>query len=169
MTRDEFRRLYAHMEWADASVWDEVLRHEPSAGDPFVRDSLLHLHVVQHAYLTGWTGGTPQPHRSDDFPTLEGLRTWGRAFYPEARAFLEALEDHDLSKKGDVLWPELIERAIGRPPVPISLSDMVYQVAAHSAHHRAQVNRRIRELGGDPPFIDYVAWAWLGDPSPNWG
>jgi len=157
------------MEWADASVWAEVLRHGPSTEDPFVRDSLTHLHVVQRAYLTGWTGGTPTPNRTGDFPTLGALRSWGRTYYGEVSAFLDSLGDDDLANKGDVLWPELIERAIGRPPVPIRLSDMVYQVVAHSTHHRAQVNRRIRELGGDPPFIDYVAWAWLGDPEPSWG
>ena len=58
---------------------------------------------------------------------------------------------------------------IGRPPVPIPFGDMVFQVASHSVHHRAQINRRIRELGGDPPFIDYVAWAWLGEPEADWG
>ena len=169
MTRSDFERLYGHMEWADAQVWAEVLRHEPAGDDPFVRESLLHLHVVQRAYLTGWNGGTPQPQRPDDFESLHALLTWGRSFYPEARAFLASTTDADLARKDPVLWPDMAEKAIGQPPVPIALADMVYQVASHTAHHRAQVNRRLRELGGDPPFIDFVAWAWLGDPTPAWG
>lgn len=164
MNLEGLRRLITHMEWADALVWNEVLAHQASAEDAFVRETLLHLHVVQRAYLTGWKGGTPQPTQADEFSSLPALRGWGQTFYPEVRAFLNDLREADLRAKPEVLWPELIERAIGRPPVPITLADMVYQVISHTAHHRAQVNRRIRELGGGPPFIDYVAWAWSGEP-----
>lgn len=163
----DFRRLIAHMEWADALVWGQVLSHKASMEDPFVRSSLLHIHMVQRAYLRGWQGGTP--HRNqDDFPSLQAIRDWGRTIYPDVRAFLLDQQESDLRAKPDVLWPDLIENAIGHPPVPITLADMVYQVVAHSAHHRAQVNRRIRELGGDPPFIDFVAWAWSGEPDAVW-
>lgn len=162
------RRLYTHMEWGDALVWRAVLAHEPSAEDPFIRESLLHLHVVQRAYLTGWKGGTPQPFPKDDFPSLPAIRDWGREVYPELTSFLDSLEASDLRVKNPVLWSEMIEKAIGQTPVPIVLGDMMHQVAAHSAHHRAQVNRRIRELDGEPPFIDFVAWAWMNDPSADW-
>ena len=160
--------LYAHMEWADALVWERVLAHEPAAQDSFVRESLLHLHQVQRAYLDGWTGSEPRGVTLDEFEALLDLREWGRAYYPEARAFLDSLQDADLSSEPPVLWPELVERYIGRPPVPATLGDMVFQVASHSVHHRAQINRRLRELGGDPPFIDYIACAWLGRPAPGW-
>ena len=162
------RRMYAQMEWGDALVWRGVLDHQPSAEDPFVRESLLHLHGVQRAYLTGWTGGTPSMPELDDFDSLEELRAWGRGVYPELSAFVDGLEESDLGVKTQVLWADMIERMIGRPPVHISLADMMLQVATHSVHHRAQVNRRIRELGGDPAFIDYVAWAWSGDPPAEW-
>lgn len=163
-----FGRLYAHMEWSDALVWREVLAHSPSTEDPFVRDSLLHLHGVQRAYLTGWTGGTPHIPGADDFPSLKAIRDWGRELYPELATFLGALKSSDLQVEKAVLWPEMVERAIGQPPVPITLGDMMFQVAAHSVHHRAQVSRRVRELGGEPEFIDFVAWAWLGDPQADW-
>lgn len=168
MNRAFFADLYTHMEWADCQVWAEVLRRPTLADDPFVRESLFHIHLVQLAYLSGWRGDPPRPDLDDDFASVVELRAWGRSFYPGARAFLDGLSDEDLDRRDPVLWPDLVERAIGRPPVPIPLSDMVYQVAAHSSHHRAQVNRRIRELEGDPPFIDYVAWAWMGKPVAEW-
>lgn len=163
-----FRRLYAHMEWSDALVWSEVLAHGPSTEDPFVCDSLLHLHGVQRAYLTGWTGGTPQMPGADEFTSLHAIRDWARDFYPNLTGFLDSLQDEDLRGKDAVLWPEMVERAIGQPPVPITLGDMMLQVVTHSVHHRAQVSRRVRELGGEPAFIDFVAWAWLGDPRADW-
>lgn len=42
------------------------------------------------------------------------------------------------------------------------------QVAAHSVHHRAQINRRIRELGLEPTLGDYIGWIWRGGPEPQW-
>jgi hypothetical protein len=28
---------------------------------------------------------------------------------------------------------------------------------------------RLRELGTTPPLVDFIAWAWAGKPSPDWG
>ena len=42
------------------------------------------------------------------------------------------------------------------------------QVASHSTYHRGQVNARLREVGGTPPLVDYIAWIWFGRPAPNW-
>ena len=58
-----FGKLYAHMEWADCQVWDQVLVLPEARTDAFVRESLFHIHLVQYAYLTGWQGGTPQPEQ----------------------------------------------------------------------------------------------------------
>ncbi len=168
MTRSDLVELFAHMEWADALVWCEVTRQPALGSDPFVRESLYHIHLVQFAYLTGWTGGTPEPDASDEFASLGELRAWGRSYYPAARAWLDGLGEEELHRRDPVLWPEFVEEAIGQHPVPIPLADMVIQVATHSTQHRAQINRRIRELGGDPPFIDYVAWAWMGKPAASW-
>ena len=163
-----FQRLFAHMEWADCQVWKEVLALPSANSDAFVRESLFHIHLVQFAYLTGWTGGTPQPALKDEFGSLTELRSWGQTYYPKAEAFLATLTEEAIGRKDDVLWPDLVERAIGQRPVRIMLGDMLYQVVAHSSHHRAQLNRRLREIGGAPPFVDYVAWAWLGEPKAEW-
>ena len=31
-----------------------------------------------------------------------------------------------------------------------------------------QINARLREIGGEPPLVDYIAWIWLGRPTVNW-
>jgi hypothetical protein len=31
-----------------------------------------------------------------------------------------------------------------------------------------QVNVRLRELGCEPPLVDFIAWIWLGQPSADW-
>lgn len=165
---DWLSTLYRHMEWADALVWREVLRSPAAAEDDYVQESLLHLHLVQHAYLTGWQGREPQFRDASEFPSLEALREWGKEFHGHAASFVASLDTAALTARPEVRWAEMIEQAIGQAPARIPLSDMVFQVASHSIHHRAQLNRRLRELGADPPFIDYVAWAWLGEPNADW-
>ncbi len=33
---------------------------------------------------------------------------------------------------------------------------------------RGQNATRLRELGGEPPLTDYIAWLWKGRPAPDW-
>jgi uncharacterized damage-inducible protein DinB len=39
----------------------------------------------------------------------------------------------------------------------------------HSAHHRGQALRRLRELGVEPPLCDFIVWIWTGRPDADWG
>ena len=39
------------------------------------------------------------------------------------------------------------------------------QVALHSMYHRGQINARLRDFGGNPPLVDFIAWVWLGRPA----
>ena len=160
--------LYSHMEWADAFVWRAVLAHEPSAEDDFVVESLVHLHMVQFAWLSIWRGEDVAMTTRDDFYGLAAVRDWARSYHRRVAGFLEGLTDDRLESNIEVPWTDFIEKEIGRPPAPARLGDSVYQVAAHSAHHRAQVNRRIRELGGEPGMVDYIGWVWRGRPTADW-
>ena len=38
----------------------------------------------------------------------------------------------------------------------------------HSTYHRGQVNVRLRELGGEPQLVDFIAWVWEGKPRAVW-
>jgi uncharacterized damage-inducible protein DinB len=61
-------------------------------------------------------------------------------------------------------WAELIEKQIGRRPAPITIAESMQQVALHSLYHRGQVNVRLREVGGEPPTVDFNVWIWLERP-----
>ena len=65
-------------------------------------------------------------------------------------------------------WASLVKRALGRAPDVTSVGDTVLQVALHSMYHRGQINARLREAGGEPPLVDYIAWVWLGRPAASW-
>jgi uncharacterized damage-inducible protein DinB len=168
MNAASLSKLYAHMDWADAFVWRAVFTHEPSSRDDFIVETLVHLHMVQFAWLAIWRGDEVAMTTGDDFDGLVAIREWGRSYHLEVARFLDGLTDERLKAEIEVPWMDFIEKEIGRPPAPARLGDSVYQVAAHSIHHRAQVNRRIRELGGEPGMVDYIGWVWRGKPGADW-
>ena len=44
------RELYAHMEWADAIVWSQILNTESAYDDRQRREKLFHIHDTQQAF-----------------------------------------------------------------------------------------------------------------------
>ena len=159
--------LYRHMEWADAAVWTAVLACPGAAADARLRGTLYHLHMVQRAFLRIWRG---EP-RETPYPTFEetpALMTWARSYYGEAHAHLAKLTDEDLAQVLPVPWASMVETMLGRAPVTTTVGETVLQVALHSLHHRGQVTARLRELGGAPPLVDFIAWVWCGRPATEW-
>lgn len=164
------RRLYRHMEWADALTWNVVLGDARFRGDAFVLDSLHHIHLVQRAHLAVWTG---EPVLTPDRAEIGGpeeVRDWGRAYHERVADVLGTVAEEALDAPVVLpdAWTTMIQADIGMPPAPATLGDVMIQVAAHSVHHRAQVARRIRELGGTPGMIDWIGWVWRGEPAADW-
>jgi uncharacterized damage-inducible protein DinB len=159
--------LYRHMEWADAAVWAAVLASESGRVDAKLREYLYHLHVVQRAFLRAWRGEPREP----PYPTFDdapSLMLWGRTYYGEAFAYLGALRNGKVSEPMPVPWAVMVERMLGRAPETTTIGETVLQVALHSLYHRGQINARLREVGAEPPLVDYIAWVWLGRPAPHW-
>jgi uncharacterized damage-inducible protein DinB len=52
--------------------------------------------------------------------------------------------------------------------VTTTVAETMLQVTFHSAYHRGQVSARLREVGVEPPLVDYIAWIWFGRPDAPW-
>lgn len=167
MNLNTLNDLYHHMEWADAAVWAAVLASEGGAEDAKLREYLYHSHVVQRAFLRAWRG-EPSEAPYPTFKDAPSLMLWGRAYYGEAFAYLGALSDGEVSEPMPVPWAAMVERMLGRAPETTTVGETLLQVALHSQYHRGQINARLREVGGEPPLVDYIAWVWRGRPSPDW-
>jgi len=159
--------LYRHLEWADACVWTSVLASDNGPTDSRLRNCLYHLHVAQRAFLRAWRNEpreTPYP-TFDDAPSL---MQWGRSYYPEACSHLENLTDREISDPLPERWGSVAEQRLGRTPPATTFGDTALQVVLHGAYHRGQINARLREVGGEPPLVDYIAWVWRGRPTADW-
>lgn len=168
MDIDTLLDLFAHMEWADARVWDTAMRSDAACVDETLCWLLLHPLSAQQAFLDAWSG-QPVAFRTE----YEGVRIADeleavRAYYPRGRAFLESLTSEELATPMVLPWAQWAEQYIGRPPASTALGETIIQVLAHAVHHRAQANARLRTLGAEPPVVDYIAWLWLERPAAIW-
>lgn len=159
--------LFDHMEWADAEVWKAVLASSTAAEDSKLQEVLYHLHATQRAFLNVWRGESFEG-AFPKFGEAQSIREWAIAYYEEARTYVNALSEQDLSQPMPLPWAAMVEKRFGRPPETTALGETALQVAMHSTYHRGQINTRLRELGGEPPLVDYIAWLWLGSPDADW-
>jgi len=158
--------LFRHMAWADAVVWRAVLSHDH---DDRTYKLLLHIHQVQHAFLSVWRGVETPPWR--DFSAvldLPSLAKWAREYHERVPEHLAGVSEEQLDATMEVTWRRWVEKAIGRAPAPTTLAETMMQVSQHSTYHRGQVNARLRERGVDAPLTDFIAWVWMGKPNPEW-
>ena len=162
------RELYRHMEWADAEVWRAAVALPAVANDEKFAKLIHHTHMVQRAFLSLWEQTPPEFTRLESFEGFRALEEWGRTYHALATFYLDSLEETHLDRLVSQPWAEEIAKYLGRPPETPTLGETLLQVALHSLYHRGQLNIRIRDLGGEPPLVDFIAWIWAGRPAPQW-
>lgn len=168
MTLDHVRDLYRHLRWADETVWGAILDSDACTSDESILDTMHHLHATQHAFLDVWTRREFTFHRRDG-EGAEAIRTWAGEFHDGVDAYLASLSGAELDETLPIPWAKYFEEHLGRPPGRVTHGESIFQVVSHSTHHRGQVTRRIRELGSEPPLVDYIVWLWLERPEPAGG
>jgi uncharacterized damage-inducible protein DinB len=154
--------LYAHQEWADAEHWRAFEAHPATLEDKAIRERLLHIHLVQHAFLwvTGLRTAQFDFKKMEDFPTMADLKKYGRQGLADLRESLQNTSAKHME--------EIIEVSWFQPPARISRRQAFTQAAMHSHYHRGQNATRLRELGGVPPMTDFIAWLHKGQPAAGW-
>lgn len=160
--------LAKHMAWADATTWASVLGSESGRADQRIRMWLYHVHTVQQAFLQVWREELPQFRDPSEFPDVVALCRWGRDGHESLESFVARATPETFAREVRVPWAAEIGQTLNRQLSHPTLAQTVLQVAMHSAHHRGQVNARLRERGGEPPIGDFIAWVWWGQPSASW-
>lgn len=164
---EELNALAAHMEWADAHVWATALQSSAARGDERLRGWLHHLHTVQRAFTSFWRQQPPNFADLASFDGLPALATWGRAGLADLRTFLATADGASMTRVIELPWAQRFAPT-GSAVVHPTLAETALHLSIHTAHHRGQVNARLRELGAEPPLVDYIAWIWKGRPDPLW-
>jgi uncharacterized damage-inducible protein DinB len=124
---------------------------------------------VQRVFLAMWTGKPLESVISSPAPVdlvaeEPAVRAYYQELHPAVAAFDDATLERPIVTPGLKRYEEQMNRRFDAP----TLAETVLQVASHSTYHRGQVNARLRETGGEPPLVDYIAWIWFGRPAPEW-
>lgn len=151
--------LTRHCIWADAALWSAVEDCPAAGSDSTILERLWHIHLVQYAFVSLVRGETVDPVKGKGLPAEE-LREWGQGNALTLHELARLIPDDELSGHFDVPW-------FSDPPIELSRGEAILQACLHSVHHRSQNASRLRELGGDPPMLDYIYWIWKGRPDPE--
>lgn len=153
--------LYRHQEWADAKHWSAFEAHAAALGDKAICERLLHIHLVQRAFL--WVVGPRtsqfQMLKMEDFPTMADLKINARQYHGEIAGLLQDMPAARMEELVEVPWFRTLK---------ISVRHALTQCAMHSHYHRGQNATRLRELGGSPPMTDFIVWLRDGQPAARW-
>jgi uncharacterized damage-inducible protein DinB len=159
--------LMRHMTWADAAVWKAVLASPEGHSDRKIGDTLYHIHLVQHIFLQSWTGAPFSVRPRVEFSTLTDILSWGRDAHRQTIDFMQDVQDEALDRPFRMPWASHFEERSKQPAGVHTLGESALQVVLHTQHHRGQVCARLREVGGEPPTVDFIVWLWAGRPNPE--
>lgn len=168
MKSELIENLLNHMQWADAEVWKKVLSFEKAENDERIKKLLYHLHQVQYAFYFLWNDLPVENPKPEQFVNLKSIAKWGFEYQQKLKEFLSTTKVDENEKIIQIPWAVFMERRIGKKVVPATLEETILQVASHSTYHRGQINSQLREIGGEPPMTDFIAWVWLGKPKKSW-
>ena len=167
MTRDEVVQLFTHMEWADALIWSSVGATEAAQRDRAVMECLHHVHVVQRIYLQMWLGEPNRGRRLSTFADLAEVQRWARDYYRDLWEFVSKLDLQTMTDAVEFPWADQLVEWFGEAR-PATMQDTITQVSMHTTHHRGQLCTMVRQLGGEPPLVDFIGWVWMGKPKGAW-
>ena len=157
---EPYAALFQHEAWADAAMLEAIAAHLETAADETVRTRLWHTHVVQRAFLACLEGAEPDmaPVRKP-FESFEAHGASVSEYQGRVMQALERFDEESLQQKSTLEWFEGAE---------FTFADMMLQMTMHSQHHRGQNLLRMRQLGGEPPTLDFIVWVAQGRPAPAW-
>jgi uncharacterized damage-inducible protein DinB len=151
------RELFDYNYWArgrqlqacSALTQDQLVR---PLGSSFrsLRDTLVHLMAVEWLWLERWRGNSPRTLlRAEDFPTLAAVAEHWRTVEREMREYLATLSDSELELPRTYVSTR--EQTWTYP-----LWRMILHLLHHQSYHRGQVTTLLRQLGTQPPPVDFL-------------
>lgn len=162
--RDYLIDLYRHQEWADAEHWRAYEAHPAALCDKALWERLHHIHLVQRFFLAIARGENVQElkiTKPEDYATPQALKAYAQEYHRAAEEYLAAANGDQLKQSINVPW-------FKEPSLDLPIEQALLQAAMHSQYHRGQNATRLRELGGEPPLIDYIVWLWKGKALAQW-
>jgi len=155
--------LFTHHYWArdrhlqacetlfEEQIWRPLVSSFPSLGFAFA-----HLVMVEWLWLERWQGRPPHALRSpEEFSSLEALSTRWRLVESEMKGYLAQLDEHALELQFSFV--NLEGQTMTYP-----LWHTFLHLINHQTYHRGQVAGLLRQLGVQPPGVDFLVGQDMG-------
>lgn len=156
-----FPDLYNHQAWADALHWKTFEGFPKALEDEAIKKRLYHIHLVQNAFLAVVSGENFERKKYGDFSDMCQLKEYAKSYHGRVLRFIKDCPDSRLSEVVIIPW-------FRNPSLSLTVERALLQCAMHSQYHRGQNAARFRELGGEPPLTDIIAWYWKECPAAEW-
>jgi uncharacterized damage-inducible protein DinB len=159
MNAEDFRLLYDYNSWANhrtldacSQLSDEQFTRDMGSSFRSVRDTLVHVMLVERLWLERWHGRSPNSFApASDFPTVDSVRArWAEI-------------DRDLLDYIASLAPEDVQRVVHHTttagvPQAAPLWQMLQHSLNHGTYHRGQVTTLLRQLGAKAIGTDLITF-----------
>jgi uncharacterized damage-inducible protein DinB len=157
MNVEDFRRLYDYNSWANhrtleacAALNDEQFTRDLHSSFRSVRDTLVHIMLVEWLWRERWLGRSPDKYPpASDFPNLESVRQRWAEIERNLLDYVSALKPEDIDRV-------ITHKTTAGVPQSAPLSQMLQHLVNHGTYHRGQVATMLRQLDAKPIGTDLI-------------
>jgi uncharacterized damage-inducible protein DinB len=160
MNVEDFLQLYDYNAWANrrtleacAPLTDEQFARDLGGGFASVRDTLLHIMLVEWVWPERWHGRSPDkiPSVANEFLSVQSLHARWREIERDLLRYIAELKPHDLERI-------VHHKNLSGVPQAQPLWQMMQHLVNHGSYHRGQVSLKLRQLGAKPNGTDLIAF-----------
>ena len=146
------RRMWAHLTWADESLWAALAAERPADSDVWREYS--HIIGAEEVWLARLES---RPARIPVWPKVsrDELRPAREQVVTGYARYLDALDAESLDA-------DLRYTNTAGIPFATKVADILMHVALHGQYHRGKINLLLRQGGAEPVPVDYIHWARAG-------
>ncbi len=157
MNVEDFRRLYDYNSWANhrtleacAALNDEQFTRDLHSSFRSVRDTLVHIMLVEWLWRERWLGRSPDKYPpASDFPNSESVRQRWAEVERNLLDYVSALKPEDIDRV-------IAHKTTAGVPQSAPLSQMLQHLVNHGTYHRGQVATMLRQLDAKPIGTDLI-------------
>jgi len=157
MNLEDFHRLYDYNSWANrrtveacAGLNDEQFTRDLHSSFRSVRDTLVHILLVEWLWRERWLGHSPDKYPpASDFPNFEAVRRRWAAVERNLIDYVAALKPEDIGRV-------IAHKTTAGVPQSAPLGQMLQHLVNHGTYHRGQVATMLRQLDAKPIGTDLI-------------
>lgn len=147
--KDYLVKIFNYNHWANELILEEMAKND--VNDEYCTKLMSHMLNAQRTWYNRITKVVNENNDIWQIHPFEKLSEKNNALTELYVKMLAKTKLSELNKK-------LENKNMSGEVFFNSLTDILIHVANHGSHHRAQISKRLRELGVTPPKIDYITY-----------